>query len=370
MTTQSIPVCRQRVGFEQLRRLEPIRALSGMRLRELSDLCLGETMSRGVNPIHWPGAQQQSIYLLSGELKLAFPDGSSNVLVGGSGASLWPLTRRPPAPCSAKAITDVELVRIDDEVLDIMMTWDQLSAGAVPVQRSTEYADWPRMSGAFRLQNLTDGALARLPPASIDALFSRFERIAVKAGEVLVREGDAGDFYYIVDSGRCAVTRAVGGVEMPLAELKSGDAFGEEALVADSVRNASVTMRSDGVLLRLKKSDFIELLREPLLHRVGLAEAEQKVADGALWLDVRYPAEYRNDRLPGALNVPLDEIRNAIGGLDRRPEYIVYCQSGRRSSAAAFLLAQRGYRACWLGGGFLAGTLAGSEHRDGQPNHE
>jgi rhodanese-related sulfurtransferase len=72
---------------------------------------------------------------------------------------------------------------------------------------------------------------------------------------------------------------------------------------------------------------------------------------------VRYPSEYRNDRLPGAVNVPLNEIRNAIGVLEREREYIVYCQSGRRSSAAAFLLSQRGYRACWLEGGLKAGAL-------------
>jgi rhodanese-related sulfurtransferase len=58
--------------------------------------------------------------------------------------------------------------------------------------------------------------------------------------------------------------------------------------------------------------------------------------------------------LPGAVNVPLSEIRNAIGLLDREREYVVYCQSGRRSSAAAFLLSQRGYRASWLEDGLAA----------------
>ncbi|MBL8414759.1 MAG: cyclic nucleotide-binding domain-containing protein [Propionivibrio sp.] len=344
-------------GAEVLRRLEPIRALSSMRLLELSTLCTIETVSRGLDPFRLQGVTGQSVYLMTGELKVSFDDGSSCVLVGGSEASNWPLAKRSPFVSDAKAITDIELIRVDDEMLDIMMTWDQLSAGVDTSASNPEATDWRLMSGAFRLQSLTNGALSRLPAASIDELFRRFERIRIKAGEVILREGEEGDFYYIIENGRCSVSRKVGGVVMSLAELKAGDAFGEEALVAESTRNATVCMKTAGVLLRLKKNDFIELLREPLLKRVSWIEARQHVAAGAIWLDVRYPSEYQNDRLPGAVNVPLSEIRNAIDVLDRQPEYIVYCQSGRRSSAAAFLLSQRGYRAYWLKDGLKAGAL-------------
>ena len=339
------------VNTQMLRRFEPIGALSGGRLNELAGLCNAEKVARGFDPFRLRGPEGQSIYLLSGELKLAFVDGSSSVLVGGSEASVWPIAKRPPAVADAKAITDVELVRIDDEMLDIMMTWDQLTAGVETPVQAPEATDWRMMSGAFRLQSLTDGALSRLPSASIDALFQRFERVKEKAGAVILCEGDEGEYYYIIESGRCEVKRKVGGVDMALAELKAGDAFGEEALVAESRRNATVSMKTAGVLLRLKKQDFIELLREPLLKRLSCDEAGAQVAAGAVWLDVRYPAEYQQDRLPGAVNVPLNEIRNAIGLLDRERDYIVYCQSGRRSSAAAFLLSQRGYRASWLEGG-------------------
>ena len=93
------------------------------------------------------------------------------------------------------------------------------------------------------------------------------------------------------------------------------------------------------------------LLREPLLHGINMEQAKQKVLNGAQWIDVRYPSEYQYDRLPGARNIPLSEIRNAFGALDMDEEYIVYCQSGRRSAAAAFLLAQRGYHVLLIEGG-------------------
>jgi rhodanese-related sulfurtransferase len=146
----------------------------------------------------------------------------------------------------------------------------------------------------------------------------------------------------------------VGGVSVELAELKSGDAFGEEALASDARRNATVSLATDGRLLRLGKRDFKELLGEPLLQRLSYAEALERVARGSAWLDVRYPSEYRYDRLPGAVNVPLNEVRNSFPVLDRAREYIVYCQSGRRSSAAAFLFAQRGFQVRLLAGGLWA----------------
>ncbi len=354
MTEMQTPIPRPTIDPDVLQRLQPIRSLSEMRLRELASLCTTEEASRGCDPFRLRDMQGQSVYLVSGELKLAFDDDSSCVLVGGSETSLWPLAQRSQTIRDAKAITDIELIRIDDEMLDIMMTWDQLSAATEAAAKESEVTDWRLMSGAFRLQSLTDGALSRLPAASIDELFKRFERIKAKAGEVILNEGDVGDYYYIIENGRCAVTRKVGDVDMALAELRAGDAFGEEALVAESTRNATVCMKTSGVLLRLKKNDFVELLREPLLKRLSRVEAEQHVAAGAVWLDVRYPSEYQNDRLPGAINVPLNEIRNAIGVLDTNREYIVYCQSGRRSSAAAFLLSQRGYRACCLADGLKA----------------
>ncbi len=352
MTTDQLPMTP--LGVSVLQRLHPVAALSPARVHELASFCLVEAIGRGQDPFRLRGVEGQSVYLLSGELKLNFVDSSSCVQVGGSEAACWPLAKSSPPIRDAKAITDITLLRIDDQMLDIMMTWDQLSAASAPPVPAPETTDWRLMSGAFRLQSLTDGALSRLPSASIDALFRRFERVKVKAGEVVVRQGDAGDYYYIIESGRCSITRKVGGVDMPLAELKAGEAFGEEALVADSARNATVCMKSSGVLLRLGKNDFIELLREPLLKRLTWDAAAQQVAAGAVWLDVRYPSEYQNDRLAGAINVPLNEIRHAIGVLDRDREYVVYCQSGRRSSAAAFLLAQYGYRAFWLENGLSA----------------
>jgi rhodanese-related sulfurtransferase len=348
-----------KVSVEALKLLDPLSSLAETRLKELADLCCIESVRRGVDPFHLRSIAGQSVYVVRGELALAYGQGRSEVIVGGSAEARHPLGKRREFT-SAKAVTEVQLIRIDDDLLDIMLTWDQVAmqeqaAVSQAAERPASGTDWGVMSGLFGINNLRFGAFSQLPPAHIDELLRRFEHIEAKAGEVVIREGAEGDYYYLVESGRCQVERMIGGVSMTLAEPKSGDTFGEEALVSEATRNATVTMKSDGSLLRLSKQDFNALLREPLLHAINMEQAKQKVLDGAQWIDVRYPSEYQYDRLPGARNIPLSEIRNAFGALDMDEEYIVYCQSGRRSSAAAFLLAQRGYHVFLLEGGLWGG---------------
>jgi rhodanese-related sulfurtransferase len=246
------------------------------------------------------------------------------------------------------------LLRFDEDLVDILLTWDQIATPGQEVADGVEATDWRVMSGMFTVQSLTQGVFAAMPPANIEKLLSRFQRTAVKRGQVIIRQGDPGDYYYFVERGRCLVTREVGGAQVELAELREGEAFGEEALVSESMRNATVAMKTDGMLLRLNQADFMALLSAPLLQSVKPAEALKRVAAGAQWLDVRFPAEYVCDGLPGAINIPVNEIRHSAAAMDPTKEYIAYCQTGRRSSAAAFLLSQRGLRASLLEGGLKA----------------
>lgn len=312
-----------------------------------------ERARRGSDPLSGRLDGKQSLYLLQGELLLSYPGGGTAVLVGGTDEARYALNRQKQSPANSKAITDVDLLVLDDELLDILSTWDQVAAGRTETRGiGHEVLSDPRLAaGAFSAEKLRSGAFAQLPAAHIDELLRRFERVKSDRGEIVIREGDEGDCYYVVESGRFEVERLIGGARVTLAELKSGDPFGEEALVSEAKRNASVTSLGEGILLRLARSDFNQLLREPLLKRLVYDAAAEKVRRGALWLDVRYPSEYQYDRLPGAINVPLAEVRNMFGVLDRSREYVAYCQSGRRSAAAAFLFAQRGFRIWLLEGG-------------------
>lgn len=337
---------------ETLTCLSPLSGLGAESLLQVVSLAKLESFPRGLKPLDFSW-EHRVVYLLSGELKLGYPGGGNKVIVGGYDAALSPLGKGGVDPVNVRAITDVQLLWFDENALDILVTWDQL-APPLPARADGEAgdaADWRAMSGIFDARLLTLGTFSNLPAANIDSLLTCFKRQFVKAGDVIVRQNEPGDYYYVIERGRAQVTRTVAGAQIELAELKSGDAFGEEALIAETCRNATVTMKTDGELLRLDGADFARLLRAPLLQSIDVAEAQQRVTAGAQWIDVRFPAEYRYDGFPGAINIPLNELRDALPSLHKDKQYIVYCQTGRRSSAATFLLSQRGLHASLLQGG-------------------
>jgi len=335
-----------------LSQLEPISTLSPGRLKELAGLCFIERVSKNIDPFRMNVVKSaQAMYLLKGDLGLRFADGSKKILRSDSGAARHPIDNERLAVQDAIALTEIEIMRIDLDLLDIMMTWDQLSGystaqKAIPnKQDSKSTGEWMSKTSVFSASKLQSGVFSRLPPANIEEMFRRLSEIPVKAGQTIITQGAEGDFYYLIEEGVAQVSRIsdASNTSSILAELDAGDAFGEEALVSDSKRNATITMKTDGRLLRLNKTDFIELLKAPLINQVAFADAQQRVQAGAVWMDVRFPSEYRFDHVPEAINVPLNEIRAQLKTLDKSKQYIVYCQTGRRSSAAAFILAQHGF---------------------------
>jgi rhodanese-related sulfurtransferase len=122
-------------------------------------------------------------------------------------------------------------------------------------------------------------------------------------------------------------------------------------------------MLSDGVVLRLTRDYFIDLISEPLLQEVSHDRAEDLVGIGARWIDVRLREEFERDGLEGAVNIPLGELRARIRELKRGASYVTYCNAGRRAQAAAFLLCQRGIHACSLRGGISHKRPAGRGSR-------
>ncbi len=344
--------------------LEPISSVPPGRHPELLDYCRVESVPAGADPFEVNGLEGQSVYLVHGQLEVAYEDGSREVMNAGSEPARHPLGKRRPAIAMARALAPTMLLRIDDDLLDKVVTWGQFSLndGVESILSSAGSrvnvapGDAKRLldSAMFAAEHLKRGPFAHLPPANIGRLLSCIEAVEVEADDVVIREGDIGDCYFMIESGRAQVTRLVGSGSTVLADLRAGDVFGEEALVSGARRNASVTMKSDGILYCLKQPDFLELMQEPLLQKMSYDHATRAVDEGAIWLDARQPQEYRYDRMPGAINAPLSDIRQAIGALNREKKYIAYCQSGRRSSAAAFILAQSGYDVSVLDGGLWA----------------
>jgi rhodanese-related sulfurtransferase len=118
-------------------------------------------------------------------------------------------------------------------------------------------------------------------------------------------------------------------------------------------------METDGSLMRLGKEDFRKLLNEPMLDWVDAAGAEKVIQEGGQWLDVRLPSEFEAYHNEGAINVPLYFIRLKLKTLDPSVKYVVCCDTGRRSSAGAFILNERGFQTYVLKGGLNRTNLPG-----------
>lgn len=297
--------------------------------------------------------EKRTVYIVSGTLELLDQGNVQEVVEGGTDSARNPVSPMFPRRVTARARNRVQYISIDSDLLDVMLTWDQTGSYEVSeLQGAAEVGgdDWMTML-------LQTKAFHKIPPANIQAIFMRMQQINYKAGDVVLKQGTEGDYFYVLTRGKCLVTREtpLNKEGIKLAELAVGDTFGEEALISDAKRNATVTMITDGAVMRLGKEDFKRLLNEPMLDWVNLGEAEEIVRNGGAWLDVRLPSEFENHHLEGAINIPLYFIRLKINTLDPKKKYVVCCDTGRRSSAGAYILSERGYHAYVLRGGINSG---------------
>ncbi len=301
---------------------------------------------------------KRTYWLLSGLIELREGERTVAMIRAGSPEARHPLCPQLPRRFTARAVDPLEYLAIDSELLDMMITWDQ--TGTYEVAELQAQISGGSSGGDWMTILLQTQAFHRIPPANIQAIFTRMQRVACRAGEVVIQQGAEGDYFYAVVSGRCVVTREtpLNRSGLKLAELGIGDTFGEEALISEAKRNATVTMLTDGVLMRLNKDSFRELLNEPLVQWVNYRDACAMVAKGARWLDVRLPSEHQNLAIDGSTNIPLYFIRLKLSTLDRGTRYVVYCDTGRRSSAAAFILVERGFDALVLRGGLDSAEIA------------
>lgn len=291
------------------------------------------------------------LYLLSGELALHDAQGNVTTLHAADQQARYAVAHMQPRQHDVVALSDCEYIAFDADKLDAVLAWEQAAqcilADIAGQRELDEDAAW--MTALLR-SNL----FHKVPPMNIRDILDKFEAQFVAAGETVIRQGEIGDCCYYVKEGKVGVYRSHDERRAPelLAELTPGTCFGEDALVNDAPRNATVVMLENGVLMRLSKQDFFLLLKPPLVDSIdmrGLAANN----DYAL-LDVRTEAEYDQGHARAAMNLPLPLLPFKSRLLDKQKTYLAYCNSGRRSAAAALFLSAAGYRVKYLRGGYAA----------------
>lgn len=329
--------------------LTPLKSLSPEHLAELIRNSTIEMVFTNEVLFEAGSFRSEHIFLLHGELRLESADGSHQILR--AAGTLGPVAHEQPRPCRAVAASDCSILRVDSDYLDKMLTWSQVAEYMlldIAYQRDLdEDAEW-------MMTILQSNLFQKVPPINAATVMERLQVLMVEAGDAVIRQGELGDKCYFIKQGEAEIRRSPDGVMPPtnIAQIGPGRCFGEDALVNETVRNASVIMKTDGVLMYLSKRDFLKLLKEPKVRSVDSIWAESAVKkEVAIAIDVRTEEEYAAERLERAVNIPLHLLRIKTRLLNRDTTYLLYCDTGRRSRAAAHLLSRAGFNAVALEGG-------------------
>ncbi|MFZ5605451.1 MAG: cyclic nucleotide-binding domain-containing protein, partial [Pseudomonadota bacterium] len=256
-------------------------------------------------------------YVLQGTVDLLDEHFNITSIKAGDAAGAHALDNETPHRLSAITTCDSLLLEFDKDRLDLLMTWEQAASGE-QAGADTPEEDW--MSALLESE-----LFSKVPPAHIQQLFATFKSQQCSAGDVIVQEGQPGDRFFVIAAGRARVSRRGADGDRQLAELGAGRFFGEEALIGETTRNATITMETAGKLMYLDKAEFKKLLEEPVLRSLSGPDLERMRTSGQplVLLDVRLSGEYKHLHDEGSINVPLNRLRDRMTEFARDKFYVV-----------------------------------------------
>lgn len=336
------------IDIKQLEGFIPFDYLTPACILDLTSQFRARSLNKGKILFKRGSKDPECHFLISGHMDLAdenfnvtkvYANSDDNYLALDNSAHIHRTT--------AITTSDCLLYSINRDYLDLVTTWSQLAENfedSTVTDDEHDSLDWMEVL-------LTSPLFARIPPANIQKLLLRFQEIEVKIGQEIIKQGDHGDKFYVIKDGRAIVTQTEGSKERTLAALQAGSCFGEDALIAECVRNATVTMASNGSLMVLDKEDFDGLLKKPIIKSITLEEMYTQMDEGdagTVIIDVRHPLEFRHDRLKLSENVPLNSLREKLKSMNPDFQYVVCCDNGRRSEVAAYIMTESGFNAVCL----------------------
>ena len=335
------------VNAGDLAQLYPLDKLREENLDQLAREAVAEEVGRNTVLFQAGDVDEQTIFLRTGRVRGLYPDGRKKDIDAATLQGRYAIGDLQPRRFTA-TITSLSatIIKVDRRYMEKIQTWDQLSRA-----ENFRYYDPSPDANRWVFRLLQSRALHKLPTGNIERMFQRFEEIEVKAGDVIIREGDPADYYYVIKDGAASVTKKLETGSSVVAYLVRGDTFGEDALLANTTRNATVAMIKDGRLMRLSKRAFDEVMKPPVVEWLSPGMASIMARQGAVVLDVRMKEEHEQRSIKDAINMPLYTMRESMSAFDKSKKYIVYCNTGERSAAAAFILAKMGFEVYALQGG-------------------
>lgn len=277
------------------------------------------------------------LYLLEGQIDI-ISEGSIQSLSDPEETQRTPVLLPNNQSCSIIARENCIICHANRDILDTIIAWDHIAKES---KDSVQYIDIIRNTLVFN----------RLPIEYIKNAFSRMQPRSFKQGDTI--QGESTDAYYLILSGKAEVQRFNSQTQEQqiITQLGTGDTFGDEALVSGKNLNETIVMLEDSDILVLEQKDYQELINRPPVRTIQAKVAQTMLDNGYQLLDVRFPEEHAENRIPGARLIPLSELSQHLKELNEKQPYIVYCHSGPRSAIATLILTENRFEAHSLEGG-------------------
>jgi CRP-like cAMP-binding protein len=291
---------------------------------------------------------KELVYLLSGDVSLQAAGMQVDIINAHSYSGRFALAQHNPRKIDAVALNALRYLRLDADWLNLPKTYSTQEDTVYMTANASDDNpdDWMTIL-------LSSPIFANLPPANLQKLLMSLEEVQIAKGAVVLRQGSLGEYYYLIKQGQCILSRKPNpnARDIKLAQLRTGDTFGEDALLSDQTVNVSVTALTDLSLLRLNKERFITLVKTPTLSYIEAAELERELKAGAFIVDVRLQDDYIAWHLQGSINAPFFSLLMQFKTFDRTRTAIVVCDDGKISAAAAFFLLRNKFTAKILNNG-------------------
>ncbi|GAB4293070.1 MAG: hypothetical protein Kow0090_07250 [Myxococcota bacterium] len=258
-------------GIQELAKIPLFTMLSDIELKALSEVIQVEKFKAGDYIIRQGDKGDKFYSVRKGSVAVIVEDETGYMkqvatLGGGDGFGEIALLSDTPRTAHIRANDDVELFSLERTVFKTFAQSRGISAETM--------TDLLRRSQFLKSINLFRDLAA-------DVLMTLSTKLTVEkfgAGSEIVREGEEGDKFYIIQEGDVEVLKATSEGCKRVAELKAGDYFGEIALIKNVPRTATVKAKSDVRLLSLTHSDFIRILGADFRLAAGL----DKISDERL----------------------------------------------------------------------------------------
>lgn len=239
---ENVNMSAELVGMDRRRADERIRYL-------LDRLELGDHLHKKPNQLS--GGQKQRVAIARGLVhapRLVLADEPTAALDAKTSRTVVTLLEELAAsddqPCSVIMVTH------DNRILDVAHRIVNMVDGRITSDVAVKEAE-------EKCSFLRDIALFReLTPGTLLSVADKMQTPTAATGEVVIRQGDPGELFYLIHAGEVEVVVDEAGGRRSVARLGPGDYFGEAALLRDEPRNASVIARQPSVFYTLEKEDF------------------------------------------------------------------------------------------------------------------